>query len=170
MINLLGPRRNRRGFFLLPGVSARHLRVNRRAGGDGAAGDEGIALDAYWASGTDSHLVICITRRRGGNLPPVLALSKSRVPLTGSKIAPTTLDVCAVFRIGDCRVPPLKRGRGVYRRVRDAPQGHFFALLRAPRATGAIVESFYKLSICRLRGSIFLLRKIDISLTRFDMT
>ena len=27
---------------------------------------------------------------------------------------------------------------GAYRRVRDAPQGHFFALLRAPRATGAL--------------------------------
>ena len=71
--------------------------------------------------------------RRGGNLPPVLALSKSRVLLTGSKIAPTTFDVCAALRIGACTatpVSPLKgghsvvvvgsAGRGAYRRVRDA--------------------------------------------------
>ena len=53
--------------------------------------------------------------RRGGNLPPALALSKSGVPLTGSKIAPTTFDVCAALRIGAYTQPPvspLKGGQG----------------------------------------------------------
>ena len=53
--------------------------------------------------------------RRGGNLPPALALSKSGVSLTGSKIVAITFDVCAVFRIGACTQPPespLKGGQG----------------------------------------------------------
>ena len=42
-----------------------------------------IALTSYGvgASGTDSHDYTCITRRRGGNLPPALALIPTIAPI-----------------------------------------------------------------------------------------